>query len=343
MIKGLVSVVLPIYNVEQYLNRCMESIVNQTYTNLEIIMVDDGSPDKCPAICEQWAKNDERIKVIHKENAGLGMARNTGLDCAAGEFICFFDSDDYIALDTIEKTVLLADKTNADIVTFGHSVVSAKGVINKSFVPNTSKEFYCNEEILNYVLPNLIAPDVKSGPRTNLWMSAWASLYKQSLLKKDNWHFASERDIIAEDVYSLLKLYKNIKGVAVLPEPKYFYCENHSSLTHTYREDRYDKIKFFYDSCIKVCEEYGYSNEVKKRLSGPYISFTTAALKMIVSSDNPIIKKRELVKGIVNDEHLQFVLKHSGYRPDSIKRSFFCLMLKLKVNCVVYELLNKSI
>ena len=109
---GLVSIVLPIYNVEKYLDRCIESVINQTYRNLEILLVDDGSPDDCPQKCEEWAKKDGRIKVIHKANAGLGYARNTGIENASGEYICFFDSDDYIDPSTIEKAYNTAQKLN---------------------------------------------------------------------------------------------------------------------------------------------------------------------------------------------------------------------------------------
>ena len=104
MEKELISVVIPVYNVEKYLKRCVESVVNQTYKNLEIILVDDGSPDECPQICDKLSKEDERIKVIHKSNQGLGMARNTGIENATGKYICFFDSDDYVELTTIEKS-----------------------------------------------------------------------------------------------------------------------------------------------------------------------------------------------------------------------------------------------
>lgn len=113
---GLVSIVLPIYNVEKYLDRCIESVINQTYRNLEILLVDDGSPDDCPQKCEEWAKKDGRIKVIHKANAGLGYARNTGIENASGEYICFFDSDDYIDPSTIEKAYNTAQKNNSDMV-----------------------------------------------------------------------------------------------------------------------------------------------------------------------------------------------------------------------------------
>ena len=96
------SIVVPIYNVEKYLDRCIKSIVSQTYGNLEILLVDDGSPDDCPRVCDEWAEKDSRIKVVHKLNAGLGYARNTGIENATGKYICFFDSDDYIEPDTID-------------------------------------------------------------------------------------------------------------------------------------------------------------------------------------------------------------------------------------------------
>ena len=102
-VKSLVSVIVPIYKVEQYLDECVESIVNQTYKNLEIILVDDGSPDGCPQMCDEWLRKDGRIKVIHKKNGGLSSARNAGLDVATGEFVCFVDSDDFICLEALQK------------------------------------------------------------------------------------------------------------------------------------------------------------------------------------------------------------------------------------------------
>ena len=95
----LISVIVPVYKVEKYLDRCVQSIVDQTYKNLEIILVDDGSPDNCPAMCDAWAEKDHRIKVIHQQNAGGGAARNAALDIAQGDLIAFADSDDYLAPD----------------------------------------------------------------------------------------------------------------------------------------------------------------------------------------------------------------------------------------------------
>ena len=147
MSNGLVTIVLPIYNVEKYLNRCINSIVNQTYKNLEIILVDDGSPDKCSQMCDEWEKKDTRIKVVHKQNEGLGMARNTGIENATGDYICFFDSDDYLELTAIEKLYKLAKKTDSDIVTYGYSKVDDSGNIYEKSIPNVKKTTYEKKEI----------------------------------------------------------------------------------------------------------------------------------------------------------------------------------------------------
>ena len=111
-----VTIIVPVYNVEQYLDRCVESIVNQTYRNLEIILVDDGSPDNCPAMCDEWAKKDSRIKVIHKENGGQAEARNYGLNIATGDYVAFVDSDDYISLDMYNDLLSVSVKTGSDVV-----------------------------------------------------------------------------------------------------------------------------------------------------------------------------------------------------------------------------------
>lgn len=110
-----ISVIVPVYKTEQYLNRCVQSITDQTYKNLEIILVDDGSPDNCPEMCDQWAKKDERIKVIHKRNGGISSARNAGLDSATGDYIMFADSDDWMEPDMAEFLYRLIVKYDADI------------------------------------------------------------------------------------------------------------------------------------------------------------------------------------------------------------------------------------
>lgn len=180
---GLVSIVLPIYNVEKYLDRCIESVINQTYRNLEILLVDDGSPDDCPQKCEEWAKKDGRIKVIHKANAGLGYARNTGIENASGEYICFFDSDDYIDPSTIEKAYNTAQKNNSDMVLFGHYDVNAQGKIVRTYIPTIDKESYVSSEVQEVLLPDLVSDNPATGKSTNLWLSACFCMYSMERKK----------------------------------------------------------------------------------------------------------------------------------------------------------------
>ena len=110
-----ISIIVPVYKVEKYLDKCVNSIVGQTYKNLEIILVDDGSPDNCPAMCDEWAQKDSRIKVIHKKNGGLSSARNAGLDACTGDYIGFVDSDDWIEPDMYEYLLNIGMKNNADV------------------------------------------------------------------------------------------------------------------------------------------------------------------------------------------------------------------------------------
>lgn len=124
-----ISIIVPIYKVEQYLPRCIDSLTSQTYKNIELILIDDGSPDRCGKICDEYAEKDKRVKVVHKPNGGLSDARNKGLDIASGDYIMFVDSDDWIEKESCEVIVGLFDKYNVDIVSFGIQLINDKRVI----------------------------------------------------------------------------------------------------------------------------------------------------------------------------------------------------------------------
>lgn len=327
MHNGLVSVVLPIYKTEKYLDRCITSIVNQTYKNLEILLIDDGSPDGCPQMCEEWASRDNRIKVIHKANAGLGMARNTGIENAAGEYICFFDSDDYLALDTIEKTYQMAKEERSDIVLFGFSNIDQAGNVVRSTVPQADKVTYSGEEVQSLFLPDLITAK-KGSLRQNLYMSACMCLYSMLLIQRTKWRFVSEREIISEDVYSLLCLYKYVDRVSVLQEALYFYCENGTSLTHTYRKERFERICHFHETSVNKARELGYSREVIYRLQEPFLSFVIAALKMITKSDCSEREKKKEIKKIVHSDYLRQICWSKERNNASLGRKVFSFFLK---------------
>ena len=340
MAEALVSVVIPIYNIKSYLDRCIKSIVHQTYTNLEIILVDDGSTDGCAECCDEWSEKDPRIKVIHKENAGLGMARNTGIENAGGRYLCFFDGDDYVELDTVQQIVACAEQNNADLVLFGFYRVNAAGVIENSMIPSTDKLFYEGDEIRNYILPELVSPDASCRKKSNLWMSACMCMFSAELIHRTGWKFVSERKYISEDYYSLLALYHDVKRVAVVREAFYYYCENADSLTKRYRTDRYEKIKFCYRACLELCEQLEYGEIVKQRMTIQFFSNLIGAMKLIIAADISKIEKKQYLSEIIHDPDLQGIIRSANLRKETVKRQIFLNAMKWNMCSIVYYLLK---
>lgn len=199
-----VSVIIPVYNVEKYLDKCVSSVVNQTYKNLEIILVDDGSPDKCPEMCDEWAKKDSRIKVIHKENGGQGTARNMALDIMSGEYLTFVDSDDYITNNMIQELVCAVEKYSADLVLCG---AEYKSIWNTSkYEPYGKELFFSSKELIKEYLTT-----------SNILSTPWAKLYHKDIFK--NIKFPSLR--ANEDAYILHETFDRAEKTVYIPKCLY--------------------------------------------------------------------------------------------------------------------------
>lgn len=211
MNEPLISVIVPVYNTEKYLDRCVESIVNQTYKNLEIILVDDSSPDNCPQMCDEWAEQDSRISVFHIENKGVANARNFALDKAEGELIGFVDSDDYIEENQFEVLYSNLIKYNADISVCGYHINE------ESRVPSNSREVSRDD-----VLKLLATGDYKYGV-------LWNKLYKRSVIADIKMpHFNC-----CEDLTFNYFVFKNAKKIAECDDRLYHYMQNESSTVHS--------------------------------------------------------------------------------------------------------------
>lgn len=204
----LISVIVPVYKVEKYLDKCVESIVNQTYKNLEIILVDDGSPDNCPQLCDEWAKRDSRIKVIHKQNGGLSEARNFGIDIAEGTYITLVDSDDVIALDMVQYLYDLTKKNDADMAVCQYENIDENG----NFLRRKQAFFdiyVCGQKQCMYEFEKGKGFDV----------TAWGKLYKSFLFKDLRYPVGKYH----EDVFLTYRLVDLCNSVVVGKEQKYFY------------------------------------------------------------------------------------------------------------------------
>lgn len=216
MNEELISVIVPVFRVEQYLDKCLESIVSQTYKNLEIIIVDDGSPDSCPIKCDQWKEKDSRIKVLHKKNGGLSDARNRGIDIATGNYLLFVDSDDYVSSSMIEKLYKLLKKTNAEISICNYFRVEENGTMTKEKI-NLSCQTYSGHEILTQKIFEEIAW---------WWSIAWNKLYKKDLFdglryKNGKYH---------EDEFIMHEIFHKCSLVACTEEPLYYYIQRPGSI-----------------------------------------------------------------------------------------------------------------
>ena len=229
----LVSVIVPVYNVEDYLKKCVDSIINQTYTNLEIILVDDGSPDNCEKICDEYLNIDSRIRVIHKKNGGLSSARNAGLDIAKGKYISFIDSDDYIKENFIEA--LKTSIRDAEIAICGITNVLEDGEVCLDIEESPIKDER---------LSSLEALKKLATPNYFYYVTACNKLYLRSLF--DDIRF--EEGKINEDEYIVHKLFEKSNKIVTISDKLYFYLQRDSSITHSlFKIGKLDAVYAFID------------------------------------------------------------------------------------------------
>lgn len=327
----LVTVVIPIYNVEKQLSRCIDSVLNQTYKNLEIILVDDGSPDNCPQICDEYAKKDDRIIVIHKVNQGLGMARNTGIELATGKYICFFDSDDYVEVDTVEECCICAERERADLVCFGHIEETNSGKVRLQRLPTVPKEVFLKNEILEQLIPMTLAHNAETGEDWNLSMSAWSCFFSMDVIKKNKWRFVSEREIISEDIYSVLEYYWYTEKIVFIKKTFYHYILNELSLSNVFRNDRYEKLKVFVSKMRELLKSKNSEKELEQRLFTIFLGLTIGALKNIVICDLTFKNKYKALKNIICDDFMQNVLSNTVYKGEPFAKKILFWLMKRKM------------
>ena len=231
-----VSVIIPVYNVEKYLDQCMESVTNQTYTDLEIILVDDGSKDSSGAICDRWAEKDSRIKVIHKPNGGLADARNHGMAAAQGEWILHLDSDDWYEKDNhIELLVSHANSTHSDIVCFNY----------KRFY-ETSRTFsdaLCISKEENPSLMHMVDNKIYTS-------SACLKLMKRDLLCENHINF--EKGVLSEDIEFASKVLLCAKKISFCSESCYIYRQRENSITTSISKKHVDDLVYIIDKMSKA-------------------------------------------------------------------------------------------
>lgn len=221
----LISVIIPVYKVEKYLCRCVDSVLEQSYTNMEIILVDDGSPDNCPVMCDEYARQDSRVKVIHQENAGLSGARNAGIDMAQGQWLAFVDSDDYLAADFLERLYQACVDTGSSL-----SVCRWEYVRGETIPEHGTGEtrVYTGREML----ANLYVPDGA------YFVVAWNKLYRKELFEDIRYPLGR----IHEDEATTYRIYDKVKKAAYVDRSLYGYFVTPVSITRGFNPKRMDWV-----------------------------------------------------------------------------------------------------
>ena len=218
----MISIIIPIYKVEQYLDECVTSIINQTYKDLEIILVDDGSPDYCPQMCDEWAKKDSRIKVVHKENGGLSSARNAGLAVANGEYIGFVDSDDYVDGTMYEGLMQVMNQNEKTMVVSSPIIRNTDGV----FTPYKVGTYdYKDEDTMSF------SEYMKLFLGMNMDATVWNKLYKREFIQTMFREGRNNEDYLFM-YYNVKNVFNTDKLLAVTDKAHYYYRDNAQSICH---------------------------------------------------------------------------------------------------------------
>lgn len=307
---SLISIIVPVYNTENYLEKCLYSLVNQTYKNIEIIIIDDGSPDNSMNIIQKFVLADNRVKVISQKNQGLSGARNTGMNNANGDYIMFIDSDDWIEIDTCEKAINASEKYNADVVFWPY--IKEFSDLQKDNYLFDKTEIIWSEKNINQLsrrMVGLVGDELANPQSIDNLVTAWGKLYKKSVI--GDVRFTDTKIIGTEDALFNIEVFLEINSAVYIPDLlSHYRKDNEYSLTHNYKaklvgrwKEMYSRIKFLLDRNDMSREYY---DALKNR-----ICFGLIGLGINLAEDKKMSfkEKKKEIYNILSMKHYQIALK----------------------------------
>lgn len=321
-----ITVVVPVYNAEKYLNICIDSLINQTRKAYEIILIDDGSKDSSGKICDEYAKQEDNIRVVHKENEGLGLTRNCGIREANGDYITFIDSDDFCDADYLEtlENIMLENKCDTCKATFKRVGQDGEYLYGDDIYEGVFK----GTEVKNSLLPRFIgsAPDKND----SIPMSSCCTLYSMEIIKKHELSFVSEREWISEDILFNLEYYAYAQNVIVSNYQGYNYRINQGSLTRKYLAERFQKSIDLCKKEAEILEDLGMYSFCKERLSRQFFVYTRMCLEQLKVSDLSSADKKQEIKIICENTFLQKLIKEYPLNQIGFKQKVFLVLIQKK-------------
>ena len=312
------SIIVPVYKVEEYLPSCIESVLNQTFTDFELILVDDGSPDVCPEICEEYAAKDSRIKVIHKPNGGLASARRAGIKIAKGDYVFNLDSDDLIEPDTLECAYKIITDTDCEIVSFAYNWVKNGKTVN--ITNDTLDEgLYTQKEIQEFIYPKLLMD--KNMEHVSYYLSGKA--VKREFLTPHQLG-VSEKISLGEDFCCVVPCYLNAKSVYISKKAAYLYTMRETSLS---KEFNTKQIFLIEDVINEICKnETEKISDFKEQLSR-YSCFMCFTILASAAEGNHFKKITEIKNNIENSIHKKKI-EEAFFENISIKSRITIFLMK---------------
>lgn len=341
-----VSVIVPVYNGEKCLTNCMESILSQSLREIEVILVDDGSVDETPALCKGYAERDGRVKVIRQKNAGLGMARNAGLEAAEGEYVAFVDADDWVSSRMCEKLYQAGKTQQADLVLAGIYQVGGNlfaGEENSAVCCFESQEVFSGKAGKERLVFGIVGAEPWEQEDSRYNFSVCKNLYRRQVIQDYGLRFPSERQIICEDVIFLLKFAAKTEKAVGIPGAFYYYRRNEVSLTRSYRNDLFER---FLDAARAIGEEAGkvLSGNDRRRCMDRLLQ--ARARVALVNEVQHALRQgegyagsREKMKKISGNPKLQEVLRRYPYWKLPGKQAVFAFAMRYRLTLLQYFLI----
>ena len=334
----VLSVIVPVYKVEKYLETCVRSLLDQRWKDLEVILVDDGSPDGCPDLCEAFAAADPRVRVVHKENAGLGLARNSGLDVASGEYVTFVDSDDYVDTETFSSLLERHSPFDPDVIyyRYGRFTDTTRG----RTVHSETCDHFSGDGVQELMLDMISAP-VTSRRERVIECSACTAIYRRSLLERYSIRFHSERKLYSEDMIFNLDFLSHADRAVYDHSVLYFYRRNPSSVTQAVNMSRCDMMERFNVFMAEAMPEWGLSAEqAGPRFSKLVIGHARSELIHALSSKGQGKFKHAFFRKVVGSPSLRTRLSGYPWQGYALYQKAFYWAMRLKSYPLAWGLSN---
>lgn len=330
------TLIVPVYNVRRYLKRCVRSILEQSYSVFEVLLIDDGSTDGSGELCDRLSFENDRVRTVHKENAGLGFARNTGLDNLLPEttHVMFVDSDDWLESDMVETFARAIEDTGADCVLGGFT--KRDGEENPQFEFKLEDAVWEGERLAKRLVPRVCgsAPEASD----SIPMSACSSIFAKSNIDEHALRFPSEREVISEDFVFKYRYLRTCNKVVTTSCVGYSYRTNLSSLTTSYRPDRFDACLFFYDYALRLVAGSPSEAECVLRLKKTLF----INMKMCISQEVPRVSGKSrrdacrAIRTMAVDERLLKVINDYPCERLGFKQKAFVQLLRHQAVNVLY-------